>query len=150
MEKNDDYIKGRGAQINSLNPFDKYTVVREHPEGIDTEEDNEAKMRSEYIEVFPKTIINKVESPDLGMYSMNPYQGCEHGCIYCYARNTHNYWGYSAGTDFERKILVKKMRPSCCMKPWPKANGNQVPLCFQEIRIAINRRKGISSLRGIC
>ena len=42
---------------------------------------------------------------------MNPYQGCEHGCIYCYARNSHEFWGYSAGLDFERRILVKKNAP---------------------------------------
>ncbi|MBT8296024.1 MAG: PA0069 family radical SAM protein, partial [Gramella sp.] len=61
------------------------------------------------IETFPKTIVNKVASPDVGMdFSLNPYQGCEHGCIYCYARNSHEYWGYSAGLDFEKKILVKR------------------------------------------
>lgn len=68
--------------------------------------------KTQYIPVFPKTIINKVESPDVGMmYSINPYQGCEHGCVYCYARNAHEYWGYSAGLDFERKILIKKNAP---------------------------------------
>lgn len=65
--------------------------------------------KTQYLEIFPKTILNKVTSTDIGLaYSMNPYQGCEHGCIYCYARNTHEYWGYSAGLDFERKILYKK------------------------------------------
>lgn len=65
-----------------------------------------------YLAVFPKTIVNKVESPDVGMmYSMNPYQGCEHGCIYCYARNSHEFWGYSAGLDFERRVLIKKNAP---------------------------------------
>jgi len=68
--------------------------------------------RTQYIEIFPKTILNKVTSPDIGLaYSMNPYQGCEHGCVYCYARNTHEFWGYSAGLDFERKILYKKNAP---------------------------------------
>ncbi len=61
------------------------------------------------IETFPKTIVNKVTSPDVGPgHSLNPYQGCEHGCIYCYARNSHEYWGYGAGLDFEQKILVKR------------------------------------------
>jgi DNA repair photolyase len=61
---------------------------------------------------FQKTIVNTIKSPDVGMaYSMNSYQGCEHGCIYCYARNTHEYLGYSAGLDFERKILVKINAP---------------------------------------
>lgn len=75
--------------------------------GLEGEEVSSNK--TQYIPVFPKTIVNKVTSPDVGMmYSMNPYQGCEHGCVYCYARNAHEYWGYSAGLDFERKILIKK------------------------------------------
>ena len=68
--------------------------------------------KTKYSEVFPKTIVNKVTSPDVGMmYSMNPYQGCEHGCIYCYARNSHEYWGFGPGLDFERQILIKKDAP---------------------------------------
>ena len=47
---------------------------------------------------------------------MNPYAGCEHGCIYCYARNVHEYWGYSAGLDFESKIIVKKNAPQLLRK----------------------------------
>lgn len=63
---------------------------------------------TEYIPTHPKSILNRVESPDIGMsWSLNPYQGCEHGCIYCYARNSHEYWGYNAGLDFESKILYK-------------------------------------------
>lgn len=76
------------------------------------EGDNPDNNKTQYLEIYPKTILNKVTSTDIGMaYSMNPYQGCEHGCIYCYARNTHEYWGYSAGLDFERKILFKRNAP---------------------------------------
>ncbi|WP_317133165.1 PA0069 family radical SAM protein [Adhaeribacter rhizoryzae] len=67
---------------------------------------------TEFFTEHPRKIVNSVESPDLGLsYSMNPYQGCEHGCIYCYARNTHQYWGYGAGLDFERKIIIKENAP---------------------------------------
>ena len=111
----DTYKHGRGAQFNTKNKFIKNEVTREHIEGIDDWEETDVK--TQYIEVFPKTIVNKVESPDVGMmYSMNPYQGCEHGCIYCYARNSFEYWGYSAGLDFESKILVKKNAPELLRK----------------------------------
>jgi DNA repair photolyase len=108
------YLKGRGAQQNSPNRFFEHSYeTRDDFLEFCRLEGEEAKTnKTQYLPVFPKTIVNKVTSPDLGMhYSMNPYQGCEHGCIYCYARNTHEFWGYSAGLDFERKILVKKDSP---------------------------------------
>jgi DNA repair photolyase len=113
--KVNEYLKGRGAQINTKNRFLKNERVKEHVEGIDDwTETNDA---TQYIEQEVKSIVNKVDSPDVGMfYSMNPYQGCEHGCIYCYARNAHEYWGYSAGLDFERKIVVKKNAPEILRK----------------------------------
>lgn len=115
QEPIDTYKKGRGAQINTKNKFLKQETTREHIEGID--EWIEADVQTQYIDVFPKSIVNKVESPDVGMmYSMNPYQGCEHGCIYCYARNSFEYWGYSAGLDFETKVLVKKNAPELLRK----------------------------------
>jgi len=111
----DSYKKGRGAQFNTPNKFLKTETCREHVEGID--EWVEGAVQTEYIDVFPKTIVNKVDSPDVGMwYSMNPYQGCEHGCIYCYARNSFEYWGYSAGMDFESRILVKQQAPQLLRK----------------------------------
>ncbi|HET7897085.1 MAG TPA: PA0069 family radical SAM protein, partial [Flavisolibacter sp.] len=109
-ENEEEYRKGRGAQLNTRNSFEKRETAKEHIEAIDewTEED----VQTQYIPVVAKSIVNKVESPDVGMfYSMNPYQGCEHGCIYCYARNSFEYWGYSAGLDFESKILVKEDAP---------------------------------------
>lgn len=103
----DNYFKGRGAQINPNTKFQQHHYVQEHVEGLD--EEFLQKEKTDIIYTYPKTIINKVESTDVGAaYSLNPYQGCEHGCIYCYARNSHEFWGYSAGLDFERKIIVKK------------------------------------------
>ncbi|HTN45141.1 MAG TPA: PA0069 family radical SAM protein [Flavipsychrobacter sp.] len=111
----DDYTKGRGAQYNPKNKFLKGEYVQEHTESIDDWEKQERK--TEYIFDDSKTLVNKVTSPDVGMlYSANPYQGCEHGCIYCYARNSHEYWGYSAGIDFESRIVVKKNAPALLRK----------------------------------
>ncbi len=105
-----EYFKGRGAQIKTSNRFLKQAYVTDHIEGLD-----EPLLLKEGTQVYydsPKKIVNKIESPDLGSsFSLNPYQGCEHGCIYCYARNSHEYYGFSAGLDFERKIIVKKQAP---------------------------------------
>lgn len=107
-------LKGRGAQKNVHNRFFELShEVRDDFLEYCAKEGEEAdKNKTLYLPVFPKTIVNTVKSPDVGMmYSMNMYQGCEHGCIYCYARNSHEFWGYSAGLDFERRILVKKDAP---------------------------------------
>ncbi|NDV14518.1 PA0069 family radical SAM protein [Muricauda sp. TY007] len=110
----EEFLKGRGAQQNTSNRFLQhvYEMREEFLEFCRLEGEEAESNKTRYIPIFPKTIVNKVDSPDVGMgYSMNPYQGCEHGCIYCYARNTHEYWGYSAGLDFERRILVKESAP---------------------------------------
>lgn len=107
-------IKGRGAQLNVPNRFFElsHEMRDDFLEFCQKEGEIADKNKTQYLEVFPKTIVNKVKSPDVGMaYSMNAYQGCEHGCIYCYARNSHEFWGYSAGLDFERRILIKKDAP---------------------------------------
>jgi DNA repair photolyase len=128
-EKDPTYFKGRGSQLNTANRFLKNTYVEEHEEMLD-----EPLLSDEKTQIFyehPKKIINLVKSPDLwSMYSMNPYQGCEHGCIYCYARNTHEYWGYSAGLDFERKIIAKPNAASVMEKQFMNKNWEVQPIMF--------------------
>ncbi|MBR9861269.1 PA0069 family radical SAM protein [bacterium] len=100
--------KGRGAQINTHNRFDSTASFMFWEDAQHDPEILEQDKSTEFIQVHAKTIVNKVDSPDVpAAWSINPYQGCEHGCVYCYARVTHEYWGYSAGTDFESKILYK-------------------------------------------
>jgi len=102
------FVKGRGADRQVANRFLQrhYGVVE--PTGID-EPELGVDQATQVLPTFPRTILNRVDSPDLPFtWSLNPYQGCEHGCSYCYARPTHEYWGYSAGLDFERVILVKR------------------------------------------
>lgn len=112
-------MKGRGAAYNPKNRFlsDDLTWEEGYQPGADE------KVRTKYIDIFPKTIINKVPSPDVPSdFSVNPYQGCEHGCSYCYARTTHEYWGYGAGLEFESVILVKKKAPDLLRNSFEKTS----------------------------
>lgn len=104
-------LSGRGAQINPKNRFDRFVHEQRNDflEYCAKENELVGNKKTNYIKTYPKSIVNKIASPDVGMaYSLNPYQGCEHGCIYCYARNSHEYWGFSAGLDFEQQIMIKQ------------------------------------------
>ena len=84
--------KGRGAQYNPHNAFQalQYDVDDTYREYCALEEEDAEPNRTRYLKVFPKDILSRNNSPDVPfVYSINPYQGCEHGCTYCYARNTH-------------------------------------------------------------
>lgn len=118
--------KGQGAIQNLDNHFEQNSYIRTiyEDELFDENGEHEDPVQPvEILEVFPKTILNVIHRKDMPIeYSMNPYQGCEHGCAYCYARPTHEYWGYSAGIDFERKIMVKKSAPKLVEELFRKRN----------------------------
>jgi DNA repair photolyase len=100
-------IRGRGAGLNPANRFERLHV------DLDPEEKaNPGKPPTQFLRDGAESIISRNDSPDVGFSaSLNPYRGCEHGCIYCYARPTHEYLGFSAGLDFESRILVKEAAP---------------------------------------
>lgn len=140
QEQDPSYKKGRGAQIRVRNRYlNLHTELDE--EFLHSEDFNNELKRTQIIDVFPKTIVNEVKSPDLGFYySMNPYQGCEHGCLYCYARPTHEYWGYDAGQDFETKILVKRNAAVLLEQTFKKKKYDPQPImlsgntdCYQPV-----------------
>ncbi|MBL7767007.1 MAG: PA0069 family radical SAM protein [Chitinophagaceae bacterium] len=146
QEQPKELVKGRGAQSNPSNRFHAEAYAIEHPEAIDDWE--KEKINTEYFQESGKTVLNKVTSPDIPLaYSLNPYQGCEHGCVYCYARNSHEYWGFSAGVDFESKIVVKRRAPELLRELFSSRKWQPTPIslsgntdCYQPIE----RKMGIT------
>jgi DNA repair photolyase len=106
-------IKGRGAASNPANRFEEIHFERD----AEWNPEEDAAPRTIFLRDSSETAINYNKSPDLGFgASINPYRGCEHGCVYCFARPTHEYLGFSAGLDFESKIMVKENLPELLRK----------------------------------
>ena len=138
-------FKGRGAVVSPDNRFERtrYELDEEAPP-------EEGRPKTELIPDHSRTIIASNDSPDVGFErSVNPYRGCEHGCSYCFARPTHEYLGYSAGLDFETKILVKHdapemLRRELSSKKWePQVVAmSGVTDCYQPIerKLELTRR----------
>jgi DNA repair photolyase len=98
----------RGALANPPTRFQKLHLEMD----ADYDPANDPSPRTRFYQDHTTSVLNRNESPDLGFdYTLNPYRGCEHGCIYCYARPTHEYLGFSAGLDFESRIMVKEDAP---------------------------------------
>lgn len=109
-----DNLSGRGALENPAGRFEPLQVEEDAealaaiPEAEDGEEWQPRQIKTQVFRDKSKSIISTNDSPDIGMEAtVNPYRGCEHGCIYCFARPTHEYLGLSAGLDFETKIFAK-------------------------------------------
>ncbi len=106
-------IRGRGAADNPPNRFQPLARVPLP----DLDPNDAPAPNSQFFRDNSKSIIATNDSPDVGFtHSLNPYRGCEHGCIYCYARPTHEYLGFSAGLDFETRIMVKADAPALLRK----------------------------------
>ena len=116
-------IGGRGSSYNPRNRFESLAFV---PDGA------AAGPSTQLLRDTSRSIIAYNDSPDVGFEaSVNPYRGCEHGCIYCYARPTHEYLGFSAGLDFESRILVKEEAPELLRKELasPRWKPQVIALC---------------------
>ena len=136
--------KGRGAGINPPNRFEEIRLERDEEWGA---EDDPAP-RTKFYHDLSQSIISTNDSPDVGGASLNPYRGCEHGCIYCFARPTHEYLGLSAGLDFESKIFVKMDAPALLRRALESKSWKPQPLmtsgvtdCYQPVerRLKITR-----------
>lgn len=138
--------RGRGAADNPPNRFERF-VLEPDP---DWDPAQDPSPQTQFLRDLSQTLITYNDSPDIAFAaSINPYRGCEHGCAYCYARPTHEYLGFSAGLDFESKIMVKESAPELLRKELssPKWKPQELAMsgvtdCYQPIerKLQITRR----------
>jgi DNA repair photolyase len=139
-------FRGRGAASNPPNRFEKIHLERDE----DWNPDEDPSPKTRFLRDLSKSIITFNDSPDIPFRaSLNAYRGCEHGCSYCYARPTHEYLGFSAGLDFETKIMVKENAPDLLRRELssPKWKPQTLAMsgvtdCYQPVerRLQLTRR----------
>jgi len=110
--------QARGTAINPVGRFERLDIEPEDDPDFPSEEDEVPRpLLTQFFKNSSKSVLSFNDSPDIGSNVMiNPYRGCEHGCIYCFARPTHEYLGLSAGMDFESKIFIKNQAPALLRK----------------------------------
>ena len=142
-------LPGRGATTNPPNRYEPLHLELDPDPDVDVDHDTHDTATLFYRDAS-RTVLAENDSPDVGFrFSLNPYRGCEHGCAYCYARPSHEYLGFSAGLDFERRIMVKEDAPALLRKELaaPRWQPQVVALsgntdCYQPVerRLQITRR----------
>ncbi|MCH8558477.1 MAG: PA0069 family radical SAM protein [Balneolia bacterium] len=121
--------RGRGTSINPANRFEPL-----HFEQDDEFEAEQGKTKTKFLRDDSGSILSSNNSPDIPFsWSLNPYRGCEHGCMYCYARPTHEYLGFSAGLDFESIIMVKENAPELLRKKLSSRSWQAEPVILSGI-----------------
>ena len=121
--RKDPAVHGRGAQSGAVPQ--RFGLAEREADGdwrdwMETLDGPPVKLRTTVTEEHPKTILTFNQSPDIGFdRSINAYRGCEHGCIYCFARPTHAFHDLSPGLDFETKLFAKPNAAACCARPSP-------------------------------
>jgi DNA repair photolyase len=123
--------KGRAASSNQVSRFDSHTRETQDDGWNNLETEEVSPLRTEVMLDAAKTVINYIQSPDLPFdRTLNPYRGCEHGCIYCYARPSHAYLGMSPGLDFESRLLMKADAAALLKKELANPNYKCAPIAL--------------------
>ncbi len=142
-----DPLDGRGTRRN---PANRYELIHIEPEGNSGGDGATPTEPTLFYRDTSRTVLTENDSPDVGFrFSVNPYRGCEHGCIYCYARPSHEYLSFSAGLDFERRIMIKPDAPELLRRTFlsPRWRPEVIALsgntdCYQPVErsLGVTRR----------